>query len=335
MIFASPWLLLLLLAVPVAAAGYLRPRRKGAVLFSSTGNLRGIKPSLRHRLRWIPPVLRLLGLALIVAALARPQKGQESIVVSSEGIAIQMVVDISGSMMAEDLAKDKSRLDVVKQVFEDFVLGENNSAGRVNDVIGMVTFARYPDARCPLTLDHGVLMQLIDDTEIVKQEDEDGTAIGEALALAIERMKDTEAKSKVIILLTDGMNNRGVNPLEVAPVAKTFGIKIYAIGAGTRGLAPFPVMTRSGERVLRPVRVEIDERTLTAIAEETGGKYFRATDSTSLQKVYEEIDKLEKTRTESVKYLDFTELFGYFLFPGLALILLEHLLACTWFRSVP
>jgi len=335
MTFASPWLLLLLIAVPLAAAGYARPRRRGAVLFSSTENLRRITPSLRYRLRWVPPALRMLGLAAIVLALARPQKGQESIDISSEGIGIQMVVDTSGSMMAEDLAKDTSRLDVVKKVFKNFVIGGKGLSGRPNDAIGMVTFARYPDAKCPLTQDHGVLMQLIDDTEIVKDPKEDGTAIGEALALAIERIKDAEVKSKVIILLTDGMNNAGTDPLSVAPIAKAFGIKIYTIGAGTRGLAPFPYYTRSGERILRPVRVEIDERTLKAIAEQTGGKYFRATDSTSLRKVYEEIDKLEKTKIESVKYLDYKDLFPYFLFPGLALVVLEHTLACTWFRRVP
>ena len=340
MMFASPYLLLLLFAVPVVAAlGYVRRGAKACILYSSTESLREIRPSLMYRLRHALPALRCAALGLIVVALARPQKGQESIVVSTEGIAIEMVVDTSGSMQAQDMHFDgerMNRLDAVKRVFSDFIGGGEGLSGRPNDVIGMVSFARYPDARCPLTLDHGVLLQLIDDTEIVADRREDGTAIGEALGLAVERIKETKAKSKVIILLTDGENNVGnADPVGTARIAKAFDIKIYTIGAGTRGYAPVPVTMPSGETILRRVRVSIDERTLKQIAKLTGGKYFRATDGDSLEKIYKEIDELEKTRTESVKYLDYKELFPYFLFPGLALLVIEHVLACTRFRKIP
>lgn len=348
MILASPYLLLLVLLVPVVVwLGHVRRKVKAAVLYSSTESFRGIKPSLMYRLRHLPTVLRAVALVLIVVALARPQKGQESVVISTEGIAIQMVVDTSGSMMAEDMqfgSKRMNRLDALKRVFKDFVAGGEGLKGRANDVIGMISFARYPDARCPLTLDHGVLLQLIDDTEIVKDQREDGTAIGEAMALGIERMKGAKVKSKVMIVLTDGQNNvGGVLPVAVpndprpgaAPIAKALGIKIYTIGAGTRGMAPFPRQLPNGETVYQPMPVDIDENTLKEVAKLTGGKYFRATDGDSLAKIYGEIDKLEKTKTESVKYLDYTELFPFFLFPGLALLVVEHVLRSTRFRKIP
>jgi len=340
MILASPYLLLLLLAVPVVAVlGYVRRRSKASILYSSTKSLREIRPSLMLRLRHMLPALRCLALALIIVALARPQRGQELVVVPTKGIAIEMVVDTSSSMLAQDMkfgGRPVNRLDAVKRVFRKFIAGEDGLSGRPNDVIGMVTFARYPDARCPLTLDHGVLLQLIDDTKIVEDPKEDGTAIGEALALAVERIKETKRKSRVVILLTDGENNAGnADPVETARIAKAFGVKTYTIGAGTTGYAPFPVKLRSGETILRRVPVSIDERTLKEIAKITGGKYFRATDGDSLEKIYKEIDKMEKTKTESVKYLDYNELFPYLLFPGLALIVIEHVLVCTRFRQVP
>ena len=347
MMFASPWLLLLLLpALPVIVyLGYVRRRTKAAVIYSSVEAFRTLKPSMVYRLRRLPDILRCLALALIIVALARPQKGQESVVVSTEGIAIQMVVDVSGSMMAEDMqfgGQRMNRLDALKRVFKDFIAGGEGLGGRPNDVIGMVSFARYPDARCPLTLDHGVLLQLIDDTQIVKERTEDGTAIGEAMALGIDRMKDAKVKSKVMILLTDGQNNCGdavpvdtQNKVGVARVAKSLGIKIYTIGAGTRGYAPFPVMLPSGETALQRMEVNIDEATLKEIADVTGGRYFRATDGDSLARIYGEIDKLEKTKTESIKYLDYTELFPFFLFPGLGLLVIEHTLRSTRFRKIP
>jgi len=340
MTLASPWLLLLLPALPVIVyLGYLRLRTRAAVLYSSVEAFHALKPSLVYRLRRLPDGLRVLALALIIVGLARPQKGQESVVISTEGIAIQMVVDVSGSMMAEDMqfgGQRMNRLEALKRVFRDFIAGGEGLNGRPNDVIGMVSFARYPDARCPLTLDHGVLIQLIDDTKIVTERTEDGTAIGEAMALGIDRMKDAKVKSKVMILLTDGQNNCGnAQPVEAARIAKAFGIKVYTIGAGTRGFAPFPVMLPSGETVLQRVEVNIDEATLKEIAEITGGKYFRATDGNSLARIYGEIDKLEKTKTESVKYLDYTELFPFFLFPCLGLLVIEHTLRSTRFRKIP
>jgi len=357
MIFASPYLFLLLLALPaVMFLGYRRRRSPAplsppqawggggegaaaALLYSSTEQFHAIAPSLRHRLRQGLPVLRLAVLALIVLALARPQKGQEPIRESAKGIAIEMVLDASGSMRAEDMnlgGQRMNRLEAVKQVFRDFVAGEKGLDGRPNDVIGMVSFARYPEARCPLTLDHGVLLELVKGTEIVTDPREDGTAIGEAMALSLERIKDAKARSKVMILLTDGQNNVGnAKPLDAAKIAKALDVKIYTIGAGTRGLAPMPVTLPTGETVLQSVRVDIDEATLKEIAATTGGRYFRATDGESLRSIYKEIDAMERVETESVKFLDYKELFPLFLFPGLGLLALEHLLACTWFRRVP
>lgn len=339
--FASPSALALLLLVPLLL--YLCQRRpySVAIRYSSVATLTGLAPSLMLRLRWLLPALRTLALLLGIVALARPQHGLEASKVYSEGIAILMVVDISGSMAALDLALDGrqgSRLDAVKQTFRTFVQGGGSQqlAGRDNDIIGMVTFARYPDGVCPLTLDHDTLLALLAQIEIVNIPDEDGTAIGEAIALGIERLKDSTARSRVMVLLTDGVNNAGdTEPKQAAEIAQALGIKIYTIGAGTRGVAMVPVRTPGGQTVLQRMPVDLDEKMLTEIATLTGGQYFRATDGAALQAIYAEIDRLEKSTNVVEQYQQYAELFAWFLLPALACLLVEIGLTNTRFRTLP
>jgi Ca-activated chloride channel family protein len=336
---ASPYALLLLLCVPVLLYLWPRQRSSVAVRYSSIADLVVLSPSLATRLRWVLPGLRTLALLLCILALARPQRGIEAIKVFSEGIAILMVVDISGSMAALDLQVDgrqSSRLDAVKQTFRNFVGGSKNLSGREGDLIGMVTFARYPDSLCPLTLDHDTLLALLDQVDIVSVPEEDGTAIGEAMALGIERLKDSTAKSRIMIVLTDGVNNAGeTEPLQAAQIAKAFGIKIYTIGAGTRGVAMIPVRSPTGQMVLQRMPVDIDERLLSDVATLTGGQYFRATDGATLQAIYAEIDRLEKTTNVTEHYQQYAELFPWLLMPALGCLVLEMVLVNTRFRKIP
>jgi len=229
-------------------------------------------------------VLLALALVLLVVSMARPRTPQQETRVTREGIAIMMVVDQSSSMDARDMVEEDrsiNRLDVTKDVFRDFVLGTDRTAGRgrPDDLIGIVTFARYADSLCPLTLDHGNLVNIVKDLEIVSQQDEDGTALGDGLGLAVERLRRSKAKSRIAILLTDGVVNAGViDPLKAADLASQCDIKVYCIGVGTRGVAPTPGRDFFGRTVLVPRPVEIDEATLRQIAEKTSGKYFRAVD---------------------------------------------------------
>ena len=336
---ASPYALLLLLFVPVLLYLCQQQRYSVAVRYSSIADLVALSPSLATRLRWVLPCLRTLALLLCILALARPQHGIEAIKISSEGIAILMAVDISGSMAALDLQVDgrqSSRLDAVKQTFRSFVGGGKNLSGRAGDLIGMVTFARYPDSLCPLTLDHDTLLALLDPVDIVSVPEEDGTAIGEAMAVGVERLKDSTAKSRIMIVLTDGVNNAGeTEPLQAAQIAKALGIKIYTIGVGTRGVAMIPVRSPNGQRVLQRMPVDIDERLLTEVATLTGGQYFRATDGATLQAIYAEIDRLEKTTNVTEHYQQYAELFPLFLLPGLGCLVLEMVLVNTRFRKIP
>ncbi len=336
---ASPYALLLLLFVPVLL--YLRQQQQYTVAlrYSSIADLAALAPSLATRLHWVLPCLRTLALVLCILALARPQRGIEAITISSEGIAILMAVDISGSMAALDLQVDgrqSSRLDAVKHTFRTFVEGGKHLPGRAGDLVGMVTFARYPDSICPLTLDHDALLSLLEQVEIVTVPEEDGTAIGEGIALGVERLKDSTAKSRVMIVLTDGVNNAGdTEPLQAAQIAKALGIKIYTIGAGTRGMAMIPVRGPNGQTVLQRMPVDIDERTLTEIATLTGGQYFRATDGAALQAIYAEIDRLEKSTNVTEYYQQYAELFPLILLPGLGCLVLEMVLVNTRFRKIP
>lgn len=337
--FADPYVLLLLPLLPLWLWLCQRWQRPSVVAYSSTRAVVDIAPSLMTRMRRVLPILRLLSLGLCVLALARPQQGLQSTKVYSKGIAIVMVVDISGSMAALDLQLDgqpSDRLSVVKHTFRQFVQGDKHRAGRPNDLIGMVAFARYADSISPLTLDHDTLLSLLDQVEIVSLREEDGTAVGEAIALGVARLRDSTAKSRVMIVLTDGANNAGeTEPMQAAQIAKALGIKIYTIGAGRQGVAPVPVRTRDGQTVLRRMQVYIDERMLKAIAELTGGQYFRATDSKALEAIYAEIDRLEKTTNVVEKFQQYAERFGLFLLPALGLLLLEVVAANTRLRTVP
>jgi Ca-activated chloride channel family protein len=320
---------------------YLQRRQLPATIaYSSLHDLAALPLSSMARLRRLLfPGLRVLILVLGIVALARPQKGLEAIAVSSEGIAIAMVVDISSSMAALDLQLDgqqTDRLQVVKHSFRTFVKGNGTLSGRAHDLIGMITFARYADAICPLTLDHHTLLDLLEQVRIVTRPEEDGTAIGEAIALGMDRLRTSTAKSRVMIVLTDGTNNAGeTTPLQAAEIAQALGIKIYTIGTGTRGMALAPVRTRDGQLVLQRVHVSIDEDTLTQVAQTTGGRYFRATDSQALQAIYGEIDRLEKTTTVAEHFQQYAEYFPFILLPGLMLLGLEVVLSTTRFRTIP
>jgi Ca-activated chloride channel family protein len=337
--FATPYALLLLLLVPLLLWWRHRHRRPAAIAYSSVQGLAAVPPSLLTRLRRAMPLLRALILVLGIVALARPQQGLERTKVYSEGIAIVAVVDISGSMAAEDLqlgGRPRNRLHVVKHTFRQFVKGDDTLAGRPGDLIGLVTFARYPDSLCPLTLDHETLLALLEQVHIVTLREEDGTAIGEAIALGVERLRRSTAKSRVMILLTDGSNNAGdTEPVQAARIAKALGIKIYTIGTGSRGVAPIPVRTRDGRTVYRRMRVHIDEATLSKLAEMTGGKYFRATDSAALKAIYADIDRLETTANVAEWYQQYAERFPLVLVPGLILLVLEVTLVNTRFRTLP
>ena len=322
---SSAWFLLLLLLVPLILIKWFRARRVNAIDFSSTGTAAELPRSWRQRLRWLPRLLGLLTIVLLIVSLARPQEGKKKTITDSEGIAIELVVDRSGSMQAMDFkvdGKPVDRLTAIKDVAGKFVLGGKDLKGRFSDLIGLITFARYADAQNPPTLDHSYLMGQLNRSEIVKEQSEDGTAIGDAIGLAIEKLNELEParkhqdgqeekiKSKIMILLTDGENNAGeLDPLAAAELAKSLGIKIYTIGVGTKGQAPFPVVHPfTGERVLRMMEVNIDEETLTKVAEATGGKYFRATDTQSLERIYREIDQLEKSHVEARHFVDYREL---------------------------
>ncbi len=276
--FRDPWLLLTsLLGVLV---WWLAVRAPSQVQFSSLAVFDRIPRTWRARLATVPACLLAIAVVALSVALARPRTPDAQTKVSREGIAIMMAVDRSGSMNARDLVVEDTgidRLTVVKKVFRDFVLGQEGAGrGRADDTIGLIAFARFADSLCPLTLDHGNLAVLVDDLEIVTQRSEDGTAIGEGLALAVERLRKNPAKSKVIILLTDGVNNVGaIDPLQAAELAAAENIKVYCIGAGTEGFAPVPQQDPfTGRIVLRRAYVEIDEATLREISDKTGGRIF-------------------------------------------------------------
>ncbi|MEW6535122.1 MAG: VWA domain-containing protein [Candidatus Auribacterota bacterium] len=329
----NPWLLTLLLLIPLMWFLSRKRRFTTSIKFSDISNLKRLKPSLMFRLRHLLTVLRMTALALLVIGLARPQKGIETTRITTEGIDIVLALDVSGSMRAQDFTIDNKRTDrltVVKNVVHDFI------AKRKNDRIGTVVFARYAYTQCPLTLDYGVLLQLLESVKIVDTQEEDGTAIGSAIATSVRRIKDSKAKSKIIILLTDGRNNIfDIDPMTASEIAKSFGLKIYTIGVGTYGEVPYPMQDFFGRTVLRPVRIDIDETALKSIAEATGGEYFRATDSKSLREIYDIIDRMEKTETQSDIYMDYDEGFFYFVLPGLALLIAEIILANTRFRKIP
>lgn len=317
--FFSPWYFLLLLLLPLFAWRLFAKRNHRSIRFTSVAVASRIRPTLRQRLLWLPKLLTLLAILFLIVGLARPREGREKTIVDSEGIAIEMVVDRSGSMRALDFKIDGEnvdRLTAIKNVAEKFVIGQDQLDGRFSDLVGLITFAGYADGVTPPTLDHQFLLSSLNKTKIVETRGEDGTAIGDAIALAVEKLnalddrQDEKVKSKVIILLTDGENTAGeLEPVAAAEVAQTMGIKVYTIGVGTKGRAPYPVQDAfSGRIVTHMMQVNIDEATLKEVAEATGGKYFRATNTDSLLAIYKEIDELEKTKVESQNYVDYREL---------------------------
>jgi Ca-activated chloride channel family protein len=290
-----------------------------------------MKPTFRVKLSRSLVMIRIAALILIILALCRPQSVIEETRIETEGIDIVLAIDTSTSMLAEDFTingKRENRLEVVKKVVKEFI------GGRHSDRIGIVAFASRAYTVAPLTLDYDWLMHNLErvKTGII----EDGTAIGSGLSAALNRLKNTDAESKVIILLTDGRNNAGrISPLTAAEVAGALYIKVYTIGAGTKGLAPYPAKDIFGNTVYQSVKINIDDETLRKIAEKTDAKYFRATDTESLKDIYRQIDKLEKTKIEETGYREYRELFHYFLLSGLALLIFEIIINNTILRRVP
>lgn len=326
MTFANPeYLFLLLILLPIIG-WYIYELRKSdaSVQVSDTRVLAAQPKSIRIWLLHVPFVLRIAVITLISIALARPQLTNKWSSQSTEGIDIMMALDISGTMLAEDLRPN--RLEAAKKVASDFVIA------RPNDQIGLVVFAGESFTQCPLTTDHAVLVNLFKSVEYGMVED--GTAIGLGLANAVNRMKDSETKSKVIILLTDGSNNRGdIDPQTAAEIAKTYGIRVYTIGVGSYGQARVPVQTPIGKQYIT-MDNEFDETTLRSIAETTGGQYFRAKDNTSLKAIYDQIDQMEKTKLRVREFSKHTENFMPFLYAALICLLLELIIRYFVLRTI-
>lgn len=326
--FAHPAFFWLLLLIPVFIWWSVSAGRKfqGSVKVSSLQGLKGIPVSWKIRFRPLLPALRIIAFAALVVAMARPQTSNTSENIDSEGIDIVMGIDISGSMLAEDLKPN--RMEAAKKTAMDFV------DSRISDRIGLVIFSGESFTQCPITTDHAVLKQQL--MAIRSGMLQDGTAIGMGLATSVDRLRESKAKSKVVILLTDGVNNTGlVDPLTALEIAKAYKVKVYTIGVGTQGKAPSPATMPDGSVQMQMVDVQIDEPLMKKIASETGGRYFRATNNTSLQDIYHEIDKLERTKVEITSYKRFKEHFFPFAMIALAALLLEVVLRYTLFKRLP
>ena len=329
--FAYPQLLWLLLVIPAIAIIRARRGPRAAIRFPSVDLAREVGRSTRSRFGRLLPYLRVPALALLVVALARPQLSHASSSVKASGVDIMLGLDVSGSMASLDLTLDGNpadRLSVVKSVVTKFI------DQRPNDRIGMIAFAGAPYLVSPLTLDHDWLQRNLSRVELGTIED--GTAIGSALTSAVNRLRTSDAHTKIIVLLTDGMNNAGkVQPSLAAEAAAALGIKVYTIGVGTTGKAPMPIVDADGRRHIQMIDADVDEKTLQQIATKTGGAFFRATDTASLEAVYARIDAMEKTTREVSHYERRDERFAWALMPGLALLGAELLLGATWLRRVP
>ncbi len=320
------YLFLLLLLLPLIGWYVMRlSKTQASFKLASTLAFKGMKPDFRIYMRHLPFALRLISLALIIIVIARPQSVSNWEETESQGIDIVMALDVSGSMLSQDLQPD--RLQAAKKVASEFI------TDRKNDNIGLVIFAGESFTQCPLTTDHKVLLNLLN--EINFGMIEDGTAIGLGLATSVNRLKESVSDSRVVILLTDGTNNSGqIAPLTAADLARSYGIRVYTVGVGTKGMAPTPVNTPYGIR-MQNMPVDIDEKTLTEIAAMTGGQYFRAQDTEGLRQVYEEIDEMEKYLVSVQNVTRRQELFLPFALFALGLILVELLLRRTWLRSIP
>lgn len=324
--FANPKLLWGLLMVPVAIVWYVfrHKKQEASVRFSDMNGFEQLPKSWKVYARHLLFALQMAALALLIVAVARPQSTSTSQTSNIEGIDIILVQDVSGSMLARDLKPD--RLEASKKVAADFV------ESRPTDRMGLVVFAGESFTQVPLTTDHGIMLNML--KELKSGMIDDGTAIGDGLATAINRLKDSEAISKVIILLTDGMNNSGsVDPYTAAELAKIYGIRVYTIGVGSYGTAPFPVQTVFGVQY-QQMKVEIDEKLLTTIANSSGGKYFRATSNKKLDEIYDEIDKLERSKIEVTEFRHLHEEFYPLVALALLLLLLEFILRKTVFRTI-
>jgi len=330
--FADPQWLALFAIIPVIIYYLLHydKSQSASITYSDIGIMKQIKPSAFLKARHILKGLRVLVLTALILAIARPQSGLTEEEILAHGVDIILALDISTSMMAEDLQPKKTRLDIAKEVIKDFI------ETRSHDRIGLVVFAAKSFIQCPLTLDYGILQGFLEQIDFAPKQ-WDGTAIGMALANSVNRLRDSNAKSRIIILLTDGENNAGaIDPLTGAQLAQATGIKVFTIGVGSNsGFAPIKVDDPFWGTSYRRIPVRIDEKSLTKIAELTGGRYNRATDAQELLAIYREISSLEKSEIEVKKYTEYTELFQYFLFAAIGLLLIEILLANTRFRKLP
>jgi Ca-activated chloride channel family protein len=326
-----------------------RRRRRELILFGDLELLASLPPTLAERVAPLVGILRLVGLVALVIVLARPQMGRRAEERETEGIAIQVALDTSGSMRALDFQIDgepADRMEVVKRSFAHFVRGDGDDLpGRASDLIGLIAFGGYADSKAPLTLDHDALLEVATTLEVPEEivhrgrivnEEELQTAIGDALALAVERIKDAPTRSKVVILLTDGENTAGIiDPRQAAELAATLGIRVYTIGVGSNGMAPFPARDAFGNTILQRRPVRLDEELLDDIAEQTGGIYRNARDTEALRQVYAEIDRLERTRLAGLVEVEWEERYQVVALAALALLALYELLASTRFREVP
>lgn len=325
--FGNPEFLWFLLVIPGMIVWYvLRSKQSiASITYSSLSILENLKPSWRVRLRHIPFILRCIVIAFLIFAFARPQTSARGENIFSEGIDITLVLDISGSMLAEDF--QPNRLEAAKKVAREFI------DGRISDRIGLVIFAGESFTQCPLTTDYQVLKDLLSKVKMGMLED--GTAIGEGIANGVNRMRNSKSKSKVMILLTDGVNNRGaIDPATGAQIAQSFGIRIYTIGVGTRGYAPYPVQTPFGIQYQR-MEVDIDETMLKQVASLTGGQYFRATGNQKLKEIYAEIDKMEKSKIEVKEFRRYTELFYQYVIIAFSLLMIEFIFSGFILRKIP
>lgn len=326
MTFGKPLFLLLLLLIPALVVVRSALRLRGGIFYSHLGLVSRL-PRGRAGWVWVPRALEYAVLVLLVVALARPQKGEAEKKVVTEGLDIVLALDISGSMKAEDF-RPGNRLDVAKRVAREFILG------RPEDRMGLVVFAADSYTQCPVTVDHGVLLELLEDVSF--GDIKDGTAIGMALANSLARLKDVPAESKLVILLTDGRNNAGsVDPLTAASMAKALDVRVYTIGVGSKGDAPYPVDDPVFGRRYVQVPADIDDATLAAIADSTGGLYFRATDTQALATIFAKIDELERRPVELMEHVSRKDMGIWAIWPALGFLALEGLLGASWLRRIP